>query len=99
MIERKPNANTQAVKVTFQLPADMAKQRVAIVGDFNGWDASKDLMKRDKKSGDWRKTLTFAPGAEVRFRYCIDDAEWCNDETADRFEPNGFGSENGVLIV
>ena len=99
MIIKKKVTKNNAVKVTFQLPADAAEESVALVGDFNNWDETKDLMKLNKKNGHWSKTLTFEPGMEVQFRYLIDGSRWQNEAEADRFIANDFGTENAVLVV
>ena len=98
MIEKKTSKNN-AVKVTFQLPEAIAEKSVAVVGDFNAWDETKGEMKRGRKNGYWRKTLTFEAGQDLQFRYLIDGRQWRNDEQADRYVANGFGTENGVLIL
>ncbi len=98
MINRETAANGKSVKVTFELPADVAQRSVSVVGDFNNWDDSKHKMKLDKKSGTWTKSVSLKPGT-YQFRYLVDEADWRNDEQADRYEGNEFGSENGVIQI
>ena len=97
MITKKKVQKDNTVKIRFELPAETAEQSIAIVGDFNEWDETKDLMKLNKKGGYWTKTLTFDQENEVQFRYLIDGKTWDNDADADRYVPNGFGTENAVL--
>lgn len=99
MITKKNVQKGKAIQVRFQLPAEAARQSVAIVGNFNGWDETKDQMKHSKKNGTWSKTLTLEPGEEVQFRYLIDGSQWLNDEDADRYLANAFGTENAVLVL
>ncbi|HMB89421.1 MAG TPA: isoamylase early set domain-containing protein [Rhodothermales bacterium] len=99
MITKKNVQKGDAVKIRFQLPAEHAQQSVAIVGNFNDWDETKDLMKLSKKDGTWSRTLTLEPGREVQFRYLIDGSQWYNDEDADRYLANAFGTENAVLVL
>ena len=99
MIDKQPTANGKQVKVTFKLPADVAKKSVYIVGDFNNWDETKQPMKLDKKTGVWSKSINLKPNAEYQFRYLVDENEWRNDEQADRYSSNPYMSENSVVSV
>ncbi len=98
MINRESAAKGKPVKVTFELPADVAERSVSVVGDFNNWDASKGKMKLEKKTQRWSKSVSIKPGT-YQFRYFVDEAHWRNDEQADRYEGNEFGSENGVIQI
>ena len=98
MIQKQTGAKGK-VKVVFELPADAAQESVAVVGDFNNWDTSKDAMKLDKKRKVWTKALSLKSNASYQFRYYIDGREWRNDDQADRLVANEFASENGVLEV
>ncbi len=99
MIDKKASPKGKTVRVTFELPAEVAQESVAVVGDFNEWNAEKDTMKLDKKKGVWKKALSLKPGNTYEFRYFADERKWLNDEQADRFAPNKYFSENGVLEV
>ena len=99
MIQKQNAAKGKNVKVTFELPASAAQQSVAVVGDFNDWDTEKGQMKLDKKKGVWTKSVTLKQSGAYQFRYCVDGNNWQNDDTADRFVPNEFHSENGVIEV
>lgn len=99
MIQKQTSPRGKSVKVVFQLPADVAQESVAIVGDFNNWDANKDQMKLDKKKGVWTKSVSLKPNNSYQFRYYVDGREWRNDEQADRYVANEFASENGIVEV
>lgn len=88
-------------KVTFELPPTAANgaHKVALVGDFNGWDAESSLMKR-RKDGYYSITLDLPTNQEYQFRYLIDGGCWENDWNADRYQPNSIDDcENSVVIV
>lgn len=87
-------------KVTFRMPAEAAPdaQYISIAGDFNDWNPVKTLMKR-LKSGDFHLTLTLLSKREYRFRYLVDGNRWENDWSADRYDPNDFGTDDSVVIV
>ena len=98
MIDKQSATNGKNVKVTFELPADVAERSVAVVGDFNAWNESKHKMKLDKKRGVWIKSIALKPGT-YQFRYLLDEGQWRNDEHADRYEATPFFSENSVIVV
>lgn len=99
MIKKKASPRGKSVRVTFELPSDVADREVAIVGDFNDWDPSKGTMKLDKREGVWTKSVSLKPGREYQFRYFVDGSEWHNDAEADAYCPNPFSGENCVLTV
>ncbi len=96
MITKKPSDKTKNVSVTFALPGDAANDSVAVVGDFNDWSETKHTMSRDKKTGEWKKTVSLKPG-RYEFRYLIDGDRWTNDGEADSSAPTPFFSENSVI--
>ena len=78
-IKRKPrrvrNVQTEAEKkaqnkrITFKLESTGGKEAI-LVGDFNGWDENKHIMKKDKK-GMWTKIVTLAPG-RYEYKFLVD---------------------------
>lgn len=99
---RKQYLKDKAVcKVTFSLPKKAAKsaKTVHVVGEFNGWDMFATPMKK-KKNGVFAATVDLDLGREYQFRYLIDEANWDNDSTADKYVPTPFGdSQNSVIVV
>ena len=93
---------TKKCKVTFELPieATVGVKKVALVGDFNNWDESATMMKRNKESGLFTASLSLDVGKEYQFRYLLDGERWENDWSADKYVPSSFGGiENSVVIV
>lgn len=85
-------------KVTFRLPAEVAEE-VAILGDFNEWNPETAVtMKKLKKDGSFKAELKFDLEQEVQFRYLLDGETWTNEEEADKFVANDYGTENSVLV-
>ncbi len=75
---------------------DEDAETVCVLGDFNGWNEKKHVMKRDT-ANIWRKTVMLAPGTyEYRFKV---DGRWENDPQNDQVRVNSFGSRNNVLQV
>lgn len=90
-------ANTASPKrkITFSLTAPGAGA-VELLGDFTGWEQAPVAL-RPSKTGKWSKQLSLVPGRyEYRFRV---DGQWCDDPACASRVPNGFGSENCVLVV
>ena len=96
---RKQNLNGgEQIKVTFLLPEDHPYGTIAVVGDFNGWDPNANVFKR-RSNKAYSTSVRLEPGGRYAFRYFSAEAGWINDETADGYEPSGFGSDNGILLT
>lgn len=87
-------------KVTFKADKALIGEAasVAVVGEFNNWDAAEANMKA-AKAGDFSLTLDLETGRSYAFRYLIDGTRWANDPEADTFVPSEFGSENAILSL
>ena len=85
------------VAVQFVLDARSAKS-VAIVGDFNSWDASANPMVRDSASGAWTALVDVKPGRHV-YAFLVDGKEWTLDPRAQRTKDADYGTEQSVMIV
>ncbi len=95
MIKKK--VHKTSVRVIFELPAEVAEEGVAVVGDFNDWNPDAGQMDYIKTRDVWKKGISFEPGETHEFRYLVDGREWRNDEAADEYVPNEFFSENSVV--
>jgi 3-mercaptopyruvate sulfurtransferase SseA len=74
-------------------------KKVSLIGDFNGWDADAMPMKR-RKDGSWSVEVELEPGREYQFLYQLGDERYANDDAADAYIPNPFGTgENSVIRV
>lgn len=94
MLKKRRFTKDNVVKVTFELPADSARESVRLVADFNEWEGTR--LER-QKDGSWRTTIALPPGREYEFRYLVDEASWVNDPSADAFRQNPFGEDNSVV--
>jgi hypothetical protein len=72
--------------------------RVSIVGDFNGWDATRSTMTRDLASGLWSQTLALRPGRHV-YAFVVDDSVWMRDPRTPAADDADFGRPGSVLLV
>jgi 1,4-alpha-glucan branching enzyme len=95
MIERVDQEDG-TVGVCFRLPTFMFSAITAcVVGEFNDWTPGATPMLSDDEG--FFVQVDLQSGRTYRFRYLLDDARWENDPAADRYEPNDFGSEDGIV--
>ncbi|MEW6444648.1 MAG: isoamylase early set domain-containing protein [Pseudomonadota bacterium] len=88
-------------KATFTMPAEELDgvEAVELIGDFNGWEAGTLPMKR-KKDGSWSLEIELEPGREYQFLYRLGEETYANDDAADAYAPNPFGTgENSIIRV
>ncbi len=99
-MKKQYSRDKSTCKVTFRLPAEACKgvAGVCVAGDWNGWKAEANSMKKGK-DGSFSLTLALPAGAEYQFRYVADGTWWQNDPEADRYVGNGLGEENSVVIL
>ena len=83
--------------VQFMLTAPAAS-RVALTGDFNGWDPRQIEMTRDSRDGRWAVTLALAPGRHS-YAYVVDDTQWVRDPLGTAAEPNDLAPPRSVITV
>lgn len=97
MLNKTYTPKRTVCKVTFSLPQEWASSEVKLVGDFNNWDTEADEL--EKKKGKWVITKRLKPENDYRFKYLIDGEVWKNDDSADTYTPNEFGTEDSVVEV
>ena len=83
------------VKVTFAVPAEEAK-KVTVVGSFNEWNSKKAVALKKLKNGTFKGTVDLEKDNSYEFKYLV-DGSYVNDDQADAYAVNVFGTENGVL--
>ena len=82
--------------VTFVLLAPEARS-VALAGDFNDWDASRVLMRREA-SGLWTVDVPLTPG-RYRYVFVVDGRRFVADPAAPRAAGDDFGTPTSVVTV
>lgn len=83
--------------VRFDLTLPKGAKQVAIVGDFNGWDAKATPMARREADGSWSARIPLAPGRHV-YAFVVDGTRWIIDPLAPQAPDDGFGPTNAVVI-
>ena len=94
MLTKKFLKTKDEAEVTFEFNRNDVTS-VALVGDFNDWQAIE--MKFNKKTQSFKAKVKLPKGGTFHFRYLLNDTEWENDDKADQYLPNAFGSENSVV--
>lgn len=82
--------------VQFVLVAPGAKS-VALVGDFNDWDAAATPLRADA-NGAWLVALRLIPGRH-RYAFVLDGVRWIADPAAPPAPDDDFGSPGSVVTV
>ena len=83
--------------VQFMLTAPTAS-RVALAGDFNGWDPRSTQLARGPVDGRWTVTLALSPGRHS-YAYVVDDTQWVRDPAGTAAEPNELTPPKSVVLV
>lgn len=106
---RAPTEQPSAVAAKPQLPDSIAPRvikfvlvapqaaKVALVGDFNGWDPEATPAER-QSDGSWATFISLKPGRHV-YSFVLDGKVFINDPTAPIAPDDGFGQKNSVVVV
>jgi hypothetical protein len=94
VIEVPTAPETTTVVVRFTLAAQGAR-KVAVAGDFNGWDPAGVQMVNQDGNGTFAATIRLPPGSH-EYMFVV-DGEWVTDPAAAELRPDGFGRTNAVL--
>ena len=93
-----PSKKQTPQAVQFVLVAPDAK-KVAVVGDFNGWDAKHaGYQAHHSGGGVWSVTASL-PVGHHRYSFVVDDSLWVADPVAPRAVDKDFGVTNSAIIV
>ena len=85
----------KVARVTFSLPNSVWADTIYLVGDFNGWNNTTHPFKVGR-DGEWSITVDLELDREYQFRYRR-DGEWMNDNSADGYVENPYGSDNFIV--
>lgn len=92
-------AATATTKVTFVLPKEAVEnaETVAVLGDFNNWQAGVVLTKQ--KDGSFKTAVELEKGRSYEYRFLINGEKWENDWSAEAYAPTPFGTFNSVVTA
>ncbi len=83
-------------KVTFQYKPDSPVTDVYLAGSMNDWNQKSDMMT--EVDGVYEVTKLLKNG-EYSYKFVINGSQWQSDKKATKFEDDGFGDQNSVIIV
>ena len=98
MLEKEPLEDGH-VRVTFRVSHHIWADSIALVGEFNDWDAHRHLLKQTRDDGEWHVTLNLPNQRTYRFRYLVDGREWMDDNHADGYLANPYGGYDSVVVT
>lgn len=96
MLKKTKLKGGQYCRVTFSIVGENEVRDVRLMGEFNEWNDGANPLKR-RKDGQFSTSLTLPAGRDYRFRYLLNGEVWRNDESADDYLPNPFGTEDSVV--
>ena len=88
------------VRHAFVFKADKPLKSVAVVGTFNGWNNTANLLQADADGLTWRSTVPLAPGRYLyKFvKFGAGTEEWVVDPEAPRDEADKV-NDNSLLFI
>ena len=93
-----PRAENAPQEFQFVVVAPRAV-RVALVGDFNDWDATRTPMRPSQRGGPvWTAVLHLSPG-RYRYAFLVDGSRWLADPAAPHARDDEFGAPSSVVTV
>lgn len=100
-ISKKYLKSKSVCKVTFKVEGEavLKAKKVELLGSFNDWKPSKETLMKKLKDGSFTKTIDLTAPQEYQYKYIIDGKIWENDTQPDRFEYNGYGTEQNSVVV
>jgi hypothetical protein len=98
-VHSTPSAPPQAESHAFQfvLLAPRATH-IALVGDFNDWDATRTPMRRAGREALWTAVVPLAPG-RYHYAFLVDGSRWLADPSAPAARDEDYGAPSSVLTV
>ena len=88
---------SMAVPTQFVLE-NRGAHRVALVGDFNGWNPSETPMTRHDGSALWAVMIPLSPGRHL-YAFMVDDSSFTLDPRTSRARDKDVGATASVVIV
>jgi hypothetical protein len=83
------------VRIYFYFPP---ARKVAVTGDFNGWDPQGVPLRSAGKPGLWETTLRLEPGA-YSYNFIVDGSMLVPDPNSPTQMPDGYGGTNSIMLV
>jgi hypothetical protein len=98
LLPRQGRSAHDTIVVRFELRAPEA-QDVAVVGNWNRWDAEAQKLEDPDGDGIWEIEIPLKRGEEHQYQFLIDGQNWIPDPEAPLQVEDGFGGVNSVLQI
>jgi len=98
MLQKEPLGDGY-VRVTFRVSHYIWADDIALVGEFNDWDAHSHPLHQTRDDREWHISVVLEADRAYRFRYLVNGEEWMDDDRADGYEPNPFGGFDSVVFT
>ena len=72
--------------------------KVALAGDFNGWNAVANALRQDA-SGLWSAEIKTPPAGRYHYKFVVDGKRWTEDPNNGMKEGDGYGGLNSLLVI
>ena len=96
VVRWEPTDVTGEVRVLFEVQFDGHSGRLAVVGDFNGWDPTATPLVRHGRL--LQAIVTIRAGLRYEYRYfAAEDWRWLSDNDEYGYEPQRRAADNNVL--
>jgi hypothetical protein len=92
--EQRINPELRSVEFVLRTSADSS---VALVGDFNNWDARATPLRHSSDSL-WSVVVPLRPG-RYRYTFVVDGSRWRRDPLAPQALEDDFGTPTSVITV
>ena len=98
MLVSASEAESAAMPVPVQFLFAGRARTVALVGDFNGWDADSMPLTRVPGTDNWITSVPIVPGRHV-YAFVVDGTRWEIDPDAPVAPDDDFGKPGSVILV
>ena len=96
---KKEKLSNGKIKVTFRISECVWADHINLVGEFNNWDTQSHPLKQSSGDACWHISIDLEAHRAYRFRYLVDGKSWMNDDHADRYEGNAFGTSDSIVLI
>ncbi len=87
----------EANRIVFSFHHDRA-QSVAIAGEFNDWDATRDVLLK-QPHGMWRAEIELLPPGSYQYKFVINGSQWVDDPGNGLKIDDNHGGFNSLLHI
>jgi hypothetical protein len=91
------SVKSHSIPVSFHLNLAGART-VAVIGSFNDWQAQGYEMQPTEEQQNWVLDLQL-PAGRYEYAFLVDGQRIVPDPRARFYQDDGFGNQNGVLII